>query len=70
MGATLRPHQQMALDQVRYEIRDGQRRIMLAAPTGTGKTLMAADLVDEARSRGWRIIFVVPALSQNGLRFA
>jgi superfamily II DNA or RNA helicase len=36
---------------------------MLQAPTGFGKTLLAAAVVDGARRKGKRVIFVVPALS-------
>lgn len=63
MGATLRPHQERAISEIRLAIAAGDRRIMLQAPTGAGKTKMAADLVEEARALGWRVIFVVPALS-------
>jgi len=63
MGATLHPHQERALGSVRLAIKEGERRIMLMAPTGAGKTKTAGELIIEARAAGWRIAFVVPAIS-------
>jgi DNA repair protein RadD len=63
MGATLRPHQVHIVEQINRAIAGGDRRVMAQAPTGFGKTITAAEIINEARSRGWRIIFVVPALS-------
>jgi superfamily II DNA or RNA helicase len=36
---------------------------MVQAPTGAGKTLLAAAMVDAARRKGNKVLFVVPALS-------
>jgi DNA repair protein RadD len=59
----LRPHQQRALDDLRVSLARGHRRPMLQAPTGFGKTLMAAHIIQRALDKGKRIAFTVPALS-------
>ena len=64
MLTTLRPHQQEAIDAVRDAYRDGHRRIVLQAPTGAGKTLMAVAMIHAALKKGaTKIIFTVPAIS-------
>jgi Rad3-related DNA helicase len=63
MIRALRPHQQFALDALRSSLVGGKRRPMLAMPTGGGKTLLAAAIVEGALKRGKRVCFVVPALS-------
>lgn len=57
------PHQQRALDALRQTVGQGIRRIMLQAPTGSGKTKLAAAVVQGALDKGGRVSFVVPALS-------
>lgn len=59
----LRPHQQQALLALRESIRAGRRRPMVSAPTGAGKTRLAAAIVEGALAKGNRVLFVVPALS-------
>jgi superfamily II DNA or RNA helicase len=54
----LRPFQAIALDQIRQAIRDGIRRILLVAPTGAGKTTIAAALIESAIAKGNRILFL------------
>lgn len=61
--ANLRPHQERAIALLRQSLLAGKRRPMLQAPTGFGKTLLAASIVDGARRKGNRILFVVPAIS-------
>jgi len=39
------------------------RRVMIQAPTGAGKTLMAAAVIASARAKAKRVVFVVPRLS-------
>jgi superfamily II DNA or RNA helicase len=41
MAATLRPQQQHLIDQIDQAIEAGCRRIMVQAPTGFGKTIVA-----------------------------
>jgi DNA repair protein RadD len=66
MSASLRPlrhHQERALVSLRASFACGHRRPMLQAPTGFGKTLTAAHIIQRALDKGKRIAFVVPALS-------
>jgi DNA repair protein RadD len=59
----LRPHQVRALDALRGSLSAGKCRPMLQAPTGFGKTLTAAHIIQRALDKGKRVAFVVPALS-------
>ena len=66
MSASLRPlrlHQERALEALRGSLAAGKRRPMLQAPTGFGKTLTAAHIIQRALDKGKRVAFVVPALS-------
>jgi len=59
----LRPHQERALEALRASLASGHRRPMLQAPTGFGKTLTAAHIIQRALDKGKRIAFTVPALT-------
>jgi DNA repair protein RadD len=59
----LRPHQERALDALRASLAAGKRRPMLMAPTGAGKTLLAAHIIKRALDKGKRVAFTVPRLS-------
>jgi DNA repair protein RadD len=59
----LRPHQERALEALRQSLVSGHKRPMLQAPTGFGKTLTAAHIIQRALDKGKRVAFVVPALS-------
>lgn len=63
MPLTLRDDQDDAIDDLRYSIQKGHKRIVMQAPTGFGKTLLSAQIVANALSKGKRVIFVVPAIS-------
>ncbi len=63
MLTELRDYQRTAIDNLRASLQAGHKRPMLQAPTGAGKTLVAAAIVDSALQRGKRVIFCVPALS-------
>lgn len=58
----LRPHQVDALDGLRASLAAGNRRPMLQAPTGAGKTVIAAHIVTGARAKHKRLAFCVPSL--------
>ncbi|KRA42113.1 DEAD/DEAH box helicase [Devosia sp. Root635] len=62
MKRPLRPYQTTAIDRLRASLRAGHRRPMLMLPTGGGKTMIAAAIVEMARAKGNRIVFAVPAL--------
>ncbi len=59
----LRPPQERAVEAVRTSFAAGHRRPMLQAPTGFGKTLTAAHIIQRALDKGNRVAFCVPALS-------
>ena len=45
MNIDLRPYQQQAFDRARQAIRDGAKRVLIVAPTGGGKTVLASALM-------------------------
>jgi superfamily II DNA or RNA helicase len=55
----LRDYQQRAIDDVRQAIAAGHRRVLLQAPTGSGKTVLMAFMASGAARRGKRTMFVV-----------
>ena len=55
---TLRPYQENAKSNLRESIRRGNRRIVLYAPTGAGKSIMAVDLVSAITKSGKRVAFI------------
>lgn len=54
----LRPYQVEIKPAVHAAVAAGRRRILLVAPTGAGKTVIAADFVREARDAGQRVLFL------------
>jgi DNA repair protein RadD len=60
---TLRDDQAQALDQLRLAVGSGKRRIMMQAPTGWGKTVLAGEVISSARAKGKRVLFTVPAIA-------
>lgn len=58
-----RPYQLQALEDIRSTVGQGVRRLVVQAPTGAGKTLLSADIVQGAQRKGNRMVFVVPAIS-------
>lgn len=59
----LRPHQVQAIEMLKRSLSHGRKRPLIQAPTGFGKTLLAAAIVEGALRKGKRLIFTVPALS-------
>jgi len=59
----LRPYQEDAFRALRDTVGQGVKRLVVQAPTGSGKTLLAATIVRGALSKGNRMVFVVPAIS-------
>lgn len=60
---TLRPHQSSAIDLIRQSLGKGNKRIVCQGPTGFGKTLTAAKIIEGALSKGNNVIFTAPAVS-------
>jgi len=55
----LRTYQVNAINSVREALQSGLKRIILQAPCGAGKTLMAASIVSSAKAKNKRVAFVV-----------
>jgi DNA repair protein RadD len=53
----LRPYQADVIDKFRSAVDAGQRKIMLVAPTGSGKTVIAGAIVGDAVARDQRVLF-------------
>ncbi len=60
---TLRDDQHEALEALRDAVASGHRRVMMQASTGFGKTVLAAAIVENARKKGKKVLFTVPAIS-------
>jgi DNA repair protein RadD len=56
---TLRPYQLDVIARIESEIAAGRSRICVAAPTGSGKTVIAADLIAKNVACGKRVLFIV-----------
>ena len=59
----LRDYQETAIEQLKKALLEGARRPVVQAPTGAGKTVIAAAIVNMARQKDRRVLFCVPALS-------
>ena len=59
----LRPYQEDAYQDLRATVGQGVRRIVVQAPTGSGKTRLAAEIVVGAQCKNNPLCFVVPAIS-------
>jgi DNA repair protein RadD len=69
----LRDYQTDAIEKLRESLRSGKRRPVIQAPTGAGKTVIAAAIIEMALAKGKRVLFCVPALeliNQTVDRFA
>jgi superfamily II DNA or RNA helicase len=58
----LRPYQEEALQAIRQTVGQGVKRLVCQAPTGSGKTVLAATIVEGALRKGNRLCFTVPAI--------
>src|SRR3954462_6724935 len=58
MQLELRDYQLEAVERLRTGIREGHRAQVLAAPTGSGKTVIATHLMREAGAKGSRALFI------------
>ena len=60
MKFTPKPLQLKAMADMQNVVRSGIRRMVLKAPTGVGKTFIAAMVTDSALRKGKRVAFVAP----------
>lgn len=63
MKIDLRDYQQAAFEKAREAVRHGAKRILICAPTGSGKTVLASALMEMVREKGNRASFTVDRLS-------
>lgn len=56
----LRPYQSDALSSLRRSLASGRRRPLLVMPTGSGKTVVAAELIRSAQGKGRTVLFLAP----------
>lgn len=59
----LREYQELCLSEVRRHIREGRKNVMLCAPTGSGKTLIASYIIFETVRNLKRANFVVDRIN-------
>ncbi|MEO6013932.1 MAG: DEAD/DEAH box helicase [Devosia sp.] len=62
MRSELRPHQVEGLAMLRAALKAGKKRPVLQMPTGAGKTILAAAIVEGVRAKGNTVVFTVPAV--------
>lgn len=55
-GMTLRPYQQEALDAIFHKWEEGQRKLLLSLPTGCGKTIVFAKVIEHLVRKGKRVL--------------
>lgn len=58
MKYTLRPYQEKAISLLRESAANGNRKVILHAPTGAGKTLMSSTLINLASEKGNKVLFL------------
>ena len=58
MTEVLRPYQAQVIAEFWRAVEAGQRRILLVAPTASGKTVIARAIVEQARSKGCGSLFL------------
>lgn len=54
----LRPYQEEAFEHVFAEWDDGRKKTLVVMPTGTGKTIVFAKIVEECVRRGYRVLIM------------
>jgi superfamily II DNA or RNA helicase len=54
----LRPYQHGAIGNLRTAIASGQKRVLLQAATGAGKTIIACEMIQRATAKSKRVLFI------------
>lgn len=55
-----REYQSDAINRLQQKAREGKRRLILQAETGSGKTVMAARMIERSLDLGKRVLFIAP----------
>lgn len=51
----LHPYQQKAVEDLRFSLAQGHKRVLLQAPTGSGKTVIASQIIQKALSKNKKV---------------
>lgn len=62
MTYQLRSHQVEAINQIRQSMMKGNKRVVLKAPCGFGKTLVSVDIIKNALEKKKRVMFIVDSI--------
>ena len=54
----LRDYQKQAIQDIRKHFSNGKKKVLLVAPTGSGKTVIASSMLEQAKERGNFGLFV------------
>jgi DNA repair protein RadD len=54
----LRDYQTQVVDELERKVAEGTRRIIIVAPTGSGKTIIASEIIKRARAAFKRVVFI------------
>mgnify|MGYP005812438807 CR=1 FL=1 len=54
----LRLYQNKAIENIRTQFKKGKRKILLVAPTGSGKTVIASEIIKRAEENGKKTLFI------------
>ena len=58
MAIELRDYQVEAVERIRDELRAGRRRVLVVSPCGSGKTVLACEIIRHAVAKGRRVLFI------------
>lgn len=59
----LRPYQKRGIERLKESLKSGNKRPVLQAATGAGKTILSAAIIKAAQEKGNKVIFTAPAIS-------
>jgi len=54
----LREYQEFAIEQIKQKFQQGNKKVLLVAPTGSGKTVIASRMIEKAREKNKCCLFV------------
>ena len=59
MATKLRPYQVKVINELRHALKQGCKSVLLAAPTGMGKTVIFSEITRLATQRGHTVLILV-----------